>query len=144
MKRSLVLLLAIAGAEIIAAASSARGHTPKRNGALHVTKVRGLPRRRRQFCTIESSNINMIKPGMQVVYREAPGDNGVLDTDIVLSSGHGVSASGHVVLNLATAKGAVTLSGEVGRFKRFQADAVVSVDSARIWHWDSTYRFDDD
>jgi hypothetical protein len=144
MKRSLIGVVAIVAAALVVTAGAA-GRSARQSGALHVTKeCSQYDGTAGSFCTITSSNVNTIKRGMRVVYREAPGDNGVLDTDIVLSSGHGVSASGHVVLNLATAKGAVTLSGGVGRFKRFQADAVVSVDSAGIWHWDGTYRFDDD
>lgn len=142
MKRSLIGVVAIAGAALVVTAGAA-GHSAARSGALHLTKeCSEYDGTAGSFCTITSSNVTTIKRGTRVVYREAPGD-GVLDTDITLSSGHGVSASGHVVLNLATAKGAVTLSGGTGRFKRFQVDAVVSVDKAGIWHWDGTYRFDD-
>ena len=79
---------------------------------------------------------------MRVVYREPLGAGG-LDTDIMLARprGHGPSAFGHVVLDLATAQGRVTFSGGTGKFKTFQADAVVSVDSRGVWHWDGTYRF---
>ena len=92
------------------------------------------------FCTITSSNINAIKPGMMVVYLRAPA-NGVLDTDIVLSFGHGSAAFGHVVLDLTTLQGRVTFSGGTGRFACFEADAVVSVDPAGVWHWDGTHSF---
>jgi hypothetical protein len=143
MKHSLMGVVAIAAAALVVTAGAA-GSSAARSGALHVTKeCSQYDGTVGSFCTITSSNVNAIKRGTRVVYLQVPGD-GVLDSDIVLSSGHGVSASGHVVLNLATANGALTLSGGTGRFKRFQADAVVSVDSAGIWHWDGTYRFDDD
>ena len=77
---------------------------------------------------------------MRVVYREPLGAGGV-DSDVVLSRGHGPSAFGHVVLDRATARGRVTFSGGTGKFKTFQADAVVTVDGSGVWHWDGTYSF---
>jgi hypothetical protein len=97
------------------------------------------------FCTITSSNIPQIKPGMRVVYLQAFGGPNGLDSDIVLSRGHGSAASGHVVLNATTSR--VTFSGGTGAFARFEADVDVSVDAAGVWHWDGTYSFtaaDDD
>ena len=106
-------------------------HATQRSGALHVTKecseYNGTVG---SFCTITSSNISAIKRGMRVVYLQTPGD-GVLDSDIVLSSGHGPAAFGHVVLDLSTAQGRVTISGGNAKFRGFQADVVVSVDRER-------------
>ena len=48
---------------------------------------------------------------------------------------------GHVVLNLATLQGRVTLAGGTGRFAGFEADVVVSLDASGVWHWDGTYSF---
>ena len=93
------------------------------------------------FCTITSSNIPQIKPGMRVVYFQAFGQNG-LNSDLVLSRGHGSTALGHVVLNATTSR--ITFSGGTGAFAGFHADAVVSVvsvDGADVWHWDGTYSF---
>jgi hypothetical protein len=142
MKRILFgLILAVAVACMIGAASQARVAAPPRSGALHVTKecsqYNGTVG---SFCTITSSNINAIDPGMRVVYLAAP-SGGVVDADIVLSFEHGSAAYGHVVLNLATKQGHVTLAGGTGRFTWFHADAAVSVDSAGVWHWDGTYSF---
>ena len=116
-----------------------------RSGALHVTKecseYNGLAG---AFCTITSSNIPQIKAGMRVVYLQPPGQNG-LDSDIVLSRGHGSAAFGHVVLNATTSR--VTLSGGTGAFATFQADVQVSVDGDGVWYWDGSYSFtaaDDD
>ena len=146
MKRAFLLVSAIAAAGIVATAGSAM-HA-KRSGALHVTKECSQYHGRvGEFCTITSSNISVIEPGMRVFYLAVPGP-GVLDSDIALSSGHGRAAFGHVVLNLAPPpQGRVTFSGGTGRFTHFQADAAVSVDSSGVWHWDGTYslgRSDDD
>jgi hypothetical protein len=139
VKRSFILLVAVAAAVLVAGVGSADA-TP-RSGALHVTKecsqYNGTVG---SFCTITSSSINSIKPGMRVVYLGAP-SKGVLDCDIVLSFEHGSAAFGHVLLDLTTAQGRVTFSGGTGKFARFEADAVVSVDSAGVWHWDGTYSF---
>jgi hypothetical protein len=62
----------------------------------------------------------------------------VLDADIVLTSKGGIAASGHVLLDLTTATGNVTLSGGTAK-GTFSADAVVSVDADGVWHWDGTY-----
>jgi hypothetical protein len=126
-----------AAAGVVASVGLAEA-TP-RSGALHVTKecseYNGLAG---AFCTITSSNIPQIKRGMRVVYLQPFGENG-LDSDIVLSRGHGSAALGHVVLNATTSR--VTLSGGKGAFVGFQADVDVSVDAAGVWHWDGTYSF---
>jgi hypothetical protein len=134
-----LLLAAIAaGAFAVASSAGTTGSSP-RSGALHVTKecseYNGLAG---AFCTITSSNIPQIKRGMRVVYLQPLGPNG-LDSDIVLSRGHGSAASGHVVLNATTRR--VTISGGTGAFVTFQADVDVSVDAAGVWYWDGTYSF---
>lgn len=140
MKRSFILLVAVIAAGVVAAVGSARA-TP-RSGALHVTKeCSQYDGQAGSFCTITSSNIPQIKPGMRVVYFQAFGQNG-LDSDLVLSRGHGSGAFGHVVLNGTTSR--ITFSGGTGAFAGFHADAVVSVvsvDGADVWHWDGTYNF---
>jgi hypothetical protein len=137
MKRSFILLVAVIAAGVVAAVGSARA-TP-RSGALHVTKeCSQYDGQAGSFCTITSSNIPQIKPGMRVVYLQAFGQNG-LDSDIVLSRGHGSAAFGHVVLNGTTSR--ITFSGGTGAFAGFQADADVSVDATGVWHWEGTYSF---
>lgn len=137
MKRSFIMLVAVAAAGVVAGVGSADA-TP-RSGALHVTKeCSQYDGQAGSFCTITSSNIPQIKPGMRVVYLQALGQNG-LDSDIVLSMGHGSAAFGHVVLNGTTSR--VTFSGGTGAFTGFQADADVSVNAAGVWHWDGTYSF---
>jgi hypothetical protein len=137
MNRTIAIILAAAAAGILATAGSA---TP-RCGDLHVTKecsqYNGAAG---SFCTITSSNISAIKPGMRVVYLRAL-SGFVLNTDLVLSSEHGSAGSGHVVLNLATRHGRVTFEGGTGRFAGFEADVDVSLDASGVWHWDGTYSF---
>lgn len=137
MKRSFILLVAIIAAGVVPAVGSS--HATPRSGALHLTKeCSQYDGQAGSFCTITSSNIPQIKPGMRVVYLQAFGQNG-LDSDIVLSRGHGSAAFGHVVLNSTTSR--VTVSGGTGAFAGFHADADVSVDAAGVWHWEGTYSF---
>ena len=140
MKRVLTLMSSVLAAAVLATAGSATQGTP-RSGPLHVTKeCSEFDGSAGSFCTITSSNIPAIKAGMRVVYRDPPGA-GMLDTGIVLTRGRGPAASGHVVLDLATGTGRVTFSGGTGKYKGFHADALVSVDSSGVWHWDGTYSF---
>ena len=134
----LLLATVVAGAFAVASSAGTTGSSP-RSGALHVTKecseYHGLAG---QFCTITSSNIPQIKRGMRVVYLQPLGQNG-LDSDIVLSRGHGSAAFGHVVLNATTRR--VTFSGGTGAFASFRADVEVSADAHGVWYWDGTYSF---
>jgi hypothetical protein len=145
MKRFLALSSFIAAAAVFATAGSAMHssatHSKPRSGKLHITKECGdYHGKVGEFCTITSSNISVIEPGMRVFYFAVP-SGGVLDSDIALSSGHGGAAVGHVVLDLTTAQGPVTFSGGTGRFRGFRAKARVSVDKDGVWHWDGTYSF---
>lgn len=142
MKRNIVLLLSVAVAAAgVVATSVAAAQPSARGGALHVTKeCSQYDGTVGSFCTITSSNINAIRPGMRAVYLGAL-DNGKLDADLVLSAEHGSAASGHVVLDLAAAHGRVTFDGGTGKFAGFDADVVVSLDAHGVWHWDGTYSF---
>jgi hypothetical protein len=93
------------------------------------------------FCTITSSNLEEIDVGARVIYARAAGE-GTLDTDVILDAGSGNTANGHVVLDLTTASGTVTLSGGTGTLAGIQAQADVSADSDGVWHWSGTYSFD--
>jgi hypothetical protein len=141
IKATFGLLLATLAVGAFAVTSSAESTgSSRRSGELHVTKeCSEYDGTVGAFCTITSSNIRVIKPGMKVVYLATPG-NGVLDTDIALGSGHG-TALGHVVLDLNTATGPVRLSVGTGRFSNFRARADVTVDDEGVWHWDGRYRF---
>ena len=132
-----------------AAANSQQGNqdgSDARSGALHVTKeCSQYTRLAGGFCTITSSNLKLIKVGTRVVYQLASGPT-VLDTDVILDPpGPGKSvAFGHVVLDLVALRGAVTISGGTGKFKRLHASAVVTHLTGRNWAWDGTYSFSDD
>jgi hypothetical protein len=135
------LLLVAVAAGIVATAGSA---TP-RSGALHVTKECSQNEGDAgDFCTITSSNINAIKPGSRVVYASAAGDPtpGVLDSDLVIDGPGNNNAYGHVVLDLTTGTGVVTLSGGTGVFRGFQASVDVSPLGWPDFAWDGTYDFD--
>ena len=134
-----LLLAAVAAGAFAVASSAGTTVSSPRSGALHVTKeCSEYNRLAGGFCTILSSNIPQIKRGMRVVYLQPLGQNG-LDSDIVLSRGHGSAAFGHVVLNATTSR--VTFSGGTGALARFQAEADVSVDTDGVWHWEGTYSF---
>jgi hypothetical protein len=137
MKRSIVLLFAVAAAAVGTTAGAAKNASHGR--PLHVTKDCGsYDGTVGSFCTIKSSNVAAIEPGMNVVYL-APLTGPTLDSDLVLSSGNGGAAVGHVVLDLAKKVGRVTFSAGTGRFDHFRADVVVTQDSAGLWHWDGSY-----
>lgn len=141
MKRTLALVFAFVAAGVLATATAGSAAAAARSGALHVTKeCSHYDFTAGSFCTITSSNIQAIKPGMRVVYFAAPA-NGVLDSNLVLSSARGSAAFGHVRLDFTTLRGRVTFSGGTGRFTGFHADTVVSLDSTGVWHWDGTYGF---
>ena len=134
-----VVLLAL----LLGSSSALAGSGSPRAGALHVTKeCSQYDGQAGSFCTITSSNIPWIRAGMRVVYAD-PADFGamMLDTDVVLSAGHGSAADGHVILNIATAVGTVTFDGGTGAFTKFHGSADVTVDRDGVWHWDGTYSF---
>jgi len=119
------------------------GGNSRRSGALHVTKeCSQYTRLAGGFCTITSSNFKAIKVGTRVIYAVASGPT-VLDRDVTLDPpGPGNSvAFGHVVLDLASGQGVVTISGGTGKFTWFHASVVVSRLIRPNWAWDGTYSF---
>lgn len=142
--RSKKLLLAItaaaAAAGVVAGVGSADA-TP-RSGALHVTKeCSQYNGQAGSFCTITSSNIPQIQPGMRVVYTSAAGATS-LNSDLVLDGPGNNDASGHVTLDFLTLSGVVTFSGGTGRFSGFEASVTVTYNpSTNLWYWDGTYSF---
>ena len=96
------------------------------------------------FCTIRSSNLNAIKVGSRVVYASAAGDPtpGVLDSDLVIDGPGHNTAFGHVVLDLSTLSGVVTLSGGTGEFAHFHAGPImVACPDFPNCSWDGPYSF---
>jgi hypothetical protein len=146
IKAVFVLLLTTVAAGAFAVPSSA-ANTPSspRTAALHVTKE--CPQytgAAGSFCTITSSNLNAVKPGSRVVYASAAGDPtpGVLDSDIVIDGPGDNAAFGHVVLDLSTLSGVVTLSGGTGVFIHLQAGPLtVACPAFPDCSWDGPYSF---
>jgi hypothetical protein len=134
--------LAVLVLALVFGSSTALAHSGSaRSGVLSVTKECSQNHGNAgDFCTITSSNLNVIKPGSRVVYLKAAGANG-FDTDIVLDAGPGNRAFGHVVLDFATATGTVTLNGGTGHFRHFHARAAVSHTKGFKWAWNGSYRF---
>ena len=65
-----------------------------------------------------------------------------LDSDVVLYTGPGNSAFGHVTPSFATLSGVVTFSGGTGQFGGFEATVIVTYNpNTNLWYWDGTYRF---
>jgi hypothetical protein len=148
LTRTLAFVLVIATGAIVATAGSAK--PTARSGALRVTKeCSQYLGQVGQFCTITTSNVPFIKPGMKVVYLEALDlESGTLEGDMALGAGQG-TALGRVVLDLGKESGRVSFSVGTGRFDNFRARAVVSLlDKEKdLWGWDGRYSFgrsDDD
>ena len=146
MKRTLALVSAIAAAAgIVATVNSAT----LRSGTLHVTKECPPSQylgRAGDFCTITSSNIDVIKPGSRIFYASAIGDPtpGMLDSDLVIDGPGNNTAFGHVWLNVSTIPftGRVTLSGGTGVFAHFHAELIrVACPDFPVCTWDGSYSF---
>jgi hypothetical protein len=138
MNRTLALVFAVAAAGIVATSGSA---TP-RSGALHVTKeCSQYQGHAGEFCTITSSSINTIKPGSKVFYASAAA-LGALNSDLVIDGPGNNNAFGHVVLNLSSLSGTVTLSGGTGEFSHFHAGPItVACPAFPACSWDGPYSF---
>ena len=143
MKRTLGLILALALAGAFAIASQARTtQSSSRHGALHATKeCSQYNGQAGSFCTITGSNLPEIGAGSKVFYLEPAGQSGI-DSDLVLYTGPGNVALGHVTLSFASRSGSVTFHGGTGDFRTFRARVLVTFDPAtNLWHWDGAYRF---
>ena len=120
---------------------SQTGNSP-RSGALHATKeCSQYNGQAGSFCTITSSNLKAIDVGSKVIYAQPAGAAG-LDSDLILYTGPGNSAFGHVTLSFASLSGVVTFSGGTGKFSGFEASVVVTYNpTTNLWYWDGTYSF---
>lgn len=139
-------ILGIVTAGILAATFVASGQTSatasERAGALHVTKeCSQYTGAAGSFCTITASNLPPIKAGWTVAYTQAIRSDGTLDTDVVIGNGNGNGNKlfGHVTLNATTML--ITFKGGTGEFRDFRGNAVVSVTSDGLWHWNGDYNF---
>jgi hypothetical protein len=121
-----------------------------RNGVLHATKAcPDYHGNAGDFCSITSSNVEMIEVGSKVFYA-SPLLDGKLDSDLILvPPGDSKSvAFGHVMLDVTTSPphGLVTFAGGTGKFRHFSASIVVlPVDRLNPdfvnWNWDGPYSF---
>ena len=146
LKAIFVVLFAIVVTGAVAGASfAAKTGSLHRSGELHVTKnCSYYTGAAGSFCTITSSNLNAIKVCSRVVYTSAAGDPtpGVLDSDLVIDGPGHNTAFGHVVLDLSTLSGVVTLSGGTGRFAHFHAGPImVACPAFPDCSWDGPYSF---
>jgi hypothetical protein len=134
-------LLAAAATIIALAVLAPAVAASPRSGALHVTKnCDQYTGAAGDFCTIQSSNLNAIKPGSRVYYLQAADFNSLtLDSDIVLDEVGYSAAYGHVTLDLVTGQGTVTLSGGTGVLRGFEATVAVSPTGNNNFDWDGTY-----
>jgi hypothetical protein len=134
--------LGVLVAAVVAGAFAVAGSASPRSGDLHATKdCSHYTGAAGSFCTIRSSSLNAIDPGMRVVYTSAPGA-GSLDSDLVLDGPGNNDAFGHVTLDFQTLSGVVTFSGGNGRFRGFHASVAVTYDAQTgLWRWDGTYSF---
>jgi hypothetical protein len=150
MKRILSIVITAILAGAFAFTGLAPASASPRTGALHITKeCSDFQGQAGQFCTITSSNLRAIPVGSRVFYLKAADFTiGQLDSDIVLYTGPGNSALGHVFLNLLTGTGTVTLNGGTGKFENFHARVTVSFigDTTHPydWGWEGTYSFSSD
>jgi len=135
------LAICAAFAAVLLGPSAAAADSP-RSGALHVTKeCSQYFGQAGQFCTITSSSLRAIDAGSKVIYLQPAGAAG-LDSDVVLYTGPGNSAYGHVTLSFASLSGVVTFSGGTGQFRGFEARVLVTYNPAtNLWYWDGTYNF---
>jgi hypothetical protein len=140
IKITLGLLLAA----VVAGAFAVGGSAFPRGGELHVTKnCKDYNFGAGDFCTITSSNVNAIKDHSRVVYASAADlTAGLLDSDLVIDGPGDNDAYGHVVLDLSTLSGVVTLSGGTGTFRHFHAGPlVVACPAFPNCSWDGLYSF---
>jgi hypothetical protein len=142
MKRILSIVITAILAGAFAFTGLAPASASPRTGDLQITKeCSQFVGQAGGFCTITSSNVKAIPIGSRVIYVDAAGAT-TLDTDIVLYTGPGNSAFGHVVLDLNTGYGTVTFNGGTGQFRHFHA---ASIDVVPLgfpnWAWDGTYSF---
>ena len=132
------MVAAVAFSLVLAVPASA---SAPRAGILDVTKecsqFTGEPG---SFCTITSSNLHAIPAGSKVVYASAPGA-GVLDSDLVVYTRGANAAYGHVVLDVETGTGTLTLSGGTGQFKKFSASVAVSYLGGPNFGWSGSYSY---
>jgi predicted ester cyclase len=119
-----------------------QGTSAPRSGTLHLTKeCSEYTGEAGAFCTVASSNFAALPIGSKIVYAEAITAAGGLDTDIVITTPNGDTATGHVVLDGPTQTGTVTLAGGTGQLTNLAADLVVAPLAEPLYSWDGPYTY---
>ncbi len=72
------------------------------------------------YCTVTSSNVAAIPAGTKIFYAQAAGATS-LDSDVILYTGPGNTATGHCALDFATGLGAVHAVGRNQETPRHRA-----------------------
>lgn len=145
MKRTIGSLLAVVAAGALVTASSARNSVERsapQSGRLHATKeCSQYTGKAGSFCTVTSSNLDVIAVGSKIVYATPDPGN---DSALTLYS-NGAKAFGHVIIDLVTGIGTVKFTGGTGALRGFKAILVVRPigDPAKTpnWRWDGNYSF---
>ncbi len=120
---------------------SASADSP-RSGTLHVVKeCSEYTGQAGSFCTITSSNFDLIPAGSVIVYAEADTPDGGSDTDLVITTPNGDEAYGHVVLDGPTQTGTVTLAGGTGPLANLAAELAVAPVGGPDYSWDGPYSY---
>ena len=143
------LLLAVVMVAAFATAGSAENTGNPRVGLLHVTKeCPNFHGQAGEFCTITGSNLNAIRPGMNVVYTNpAVGVDNVLRSDLYVDGPGNNDAYGHVALRLTPGptqfSGPLTFSGGTGQFSGFHAILWVTcaIPAGTPCAWNGPYLF---
>jgi len=116
--------------------------TSAENGTLHVEKeCSQFTGEAGSFCTITASNFVAIPAGSKVVYKDAVKADGGLDTDIVINTPDGDTATGHVLLDGKTETGTVTLTGGTGKLAKLAGNLKVAPLGAPNYSWDGSYSY---
>jgi hypothetical protein len=140
-------LFVVAGSILAVTASAQPGsQSHQRSRPLHVTKTCPPETAKGQigsYCTVTSSNVPALKVGTKIFYMQARGET-ELDSDIILYTGPGKTATGHCRLVFATGLGECTLSGGTRTLDGIRARVDVSYLGGADFAWDGTYRLRED
>ena len=140
---SLVVVAASVLAVTASAQSGAGASANHRTRPFHLTKECPPETMQGQigdYCTVTSSNVAAIPAGTMIFYAQAAGPTS-LDSDVILYTGPGNTATGHCALDFATGAGQCSLSGGTRRLRGIRARVDVSYLGGVDWAWDGTYRF---
>jgi len=123
-------------------AAPSESSNPPRTGTLHLTKeCSEYTGAAGSFCTVTSSNFDLIPIGSVIVYAEADAPDGSSDSDLVVNTPGGDVANGHVLFDGHSETGTITLSGGTGQLANLSADLVVAPLDPPNYSWDGPYSY---